>query len=83
MIDFRLRRDARLYRRGNAQQIDFLKALAVVAHSDDAEIVAAKGIIDWWEKREEFGVVVVNDGSVPESPDLGSTATQPASTAAY
>lgn len=62
MIDFSRRRDARLYRRGKAQQIDFLKALAVVAHSDDAEIVAAKGIIDWWEKREEFGVVVVNDG---------------------
>ncbi len=37
-------------------------SLAIVAHSDDAEILAPRGIIESWTSKKSFGVVVVNDG---------------------
>ncbi len=56
------RQGIRLYRRSSSQRAPRLKSLAIVAHSDDAEIVAPKALIDLWERNEAFGVVVVNDG---------------------
>ena len=61
MIDFSRRDGARLYCRGRSR-ISPLSSLAIVAHSDDAEILAPQGLINWWEHALQFGVVVVNDG---------------------
>ena len=53
---------AQLYCRGGSRTIPKVEALAVVAHSDDAEILAVEGIIRSWTNNEKFGVLVVNDG---------------------